>query len=294
MAGPDLPRAPVKLSPEQLRVKEEMERRGRMAKALGQIDHKIIVMSGKGGVGKTTVAVNLAASLARRGFKVGLLDMDLTGPDVPLMLGIEGQRFPPSVNLIVPFETSDPGLKVVSISFLLQGDTPVVWRGPLKTHALTQFLGDVAWGDLDFLIVDLPPGTSDEPLAVAENIVDADGVLIVTTPQAVSTLDVRKSVQFARLMKLRVLGVVENMSGFVCPHCGERTDLFGRGGGEDLATNENVTFLGAIPLDPALITAGDEGRPFVVSLPESSAAQNFEKVVDGVLTAVSAPMRRAA
>jgi ATP-binding protein involved in chromosome partitioning len=292
--SPELPRAPVKLTPEQARVREEMERRARMAKALGRIGHKIIVMSGKGGVGKTTVAVNLAASLARRGFKTGLLDMDLTGPDVPLMLGIEGGRFPPSVSLIVPYETKDPPLKVVSISFLLEGDTPVVWRGPLKAHALTQFLGDVAWGDLDFLVVDLPPGTSDEPLAVAENIVDADGVVIVTTPQAVSTLDVRKSVQFARLMKLRVLGVVENMSGFVCPHCGERTDLFGRGGGERLAADENVPFLGAIPLDPALLTAGDEGRPFVVSMPESPAAQSFEAAVDQLLMAVSAPAGRPA
>lgn len=286
MPGPELPRAPVKLTPEQLRVKEEMERRGRMAKALGRIRHKVIVMSGKGGVGKTTVAVNLAASLARRGFDVGLLDMDLTGPDVPLMLGVEGSRFPSSVNLIVPLETADPPLKVVSIAFLLKGQ-PVVWRGPLKAHALTQFLGDVAWGDLDFLVVDLPPGTSDEPLAVAENIADADGAVIVTTPQAVATLDVRKSVGFARLLKLRVLGLVENMSGFTCPRCGEHYDVFGHGGGQRLAAEEEVPFLGAIPLDARLVGRGDEGKPFVTSLPGSDAAKAFEAVVERLLLAVN-------
>jgi ATP-binding protein involved in chromosome partitioning len=289
----ELPRAPVQLTPEQLRVKQEMERRARMGKALGRIRHKVIVMSGKGGVGKTTVAVNLAASLAARGWATGILDMDLTGPDVPLMLGVEGQRFPPSVSLIVPVEAPDPPVKVVSISFILQGDQPVVWRGPLKAHALQQFLGDVAWGDLDFLVVDLPPGTSDEPLAVAESIVDADGVVIVTTPQAVSTLDVRKSVEFARLMKLRVLGVLENMSGFTCPHCGEHYDVFGAGGGgERLAAEANVPFLGRIPMDVQLVARGDEGRPFVRSMPEAPAAVAFERAVDALLHAVSEPARK--
>ncbi len=264
-----------------------------MAKVLGRVRHKIVVMSGKGGVGKTTIAVNLAVALARRGWSVGLLDMDLTGPDVPLMLGLEGHRFPPGIGLIHPVQAKDPPLRVVSISFVLQPDQPVVWRGPLKAHALTQFLGDVAWGDLDFLIVDLPPGTSDEPLAVAENIVDADGTVIVTTPQAVSTLDVRKAVAFSRLVKMRVLGIVENMSGFTCPHCGERTDLFGRGGGERLAEDENVTFLGTIPLEPALVGRGDTGAPFVASLPESAAAKSMEAIVDRVLTAVSEPSRPA-
>lgn len=290
--GPTEPR-PVRLSPEQERVREEMERRGRMSKALGKIRHKIIVLSGKGGVGKTTVAVNLAASLAKRGWTTGLLDMDLTGPDVALMLGLEGQRFAEGAGLIRPVEAEDPPLRVVSMAFLLQ-DRPVVWRGPLKAHALLQLVGDVAWGDLDFLVVDLPPGTGDEPLSVAENLVDADGAVVVTTPQAVSTLDVRKALQFCRLVRLRVLGVVENMSGFTCPHCGTRYDVFGHGGGARLADDETVTFLGALPFDVALVEAGDRGRPFVVAAPESEAARAFEAVVDGVLNAVSEPPRKAA
>lgn len=291
MASASGPKDPVTLSPEQLRVKEELARRGRMSHALGRIRHKIIVMSGKGGVGKTTIAVNLAASLARRGYAVGILDMDLTGPDVPLMLGVEGKRFESGPGLIRPLEVQDPPLKVVSMSFILEEGMPVVWRGPLKAHALTQLVGDVAWGDLDFLVIDLPPGTSDEPLSVAENIADADGTLIVTTPQAVSTLDVRKAIQFTRLLHLRVLGVLENMSGFTCPHCNESLDVFGRGGGESLAKKENVTFLGRVPFDPRLVMAGDAGKPFVAQHPEGEAARAFERAVDAVLLAVSEPAK---
>lgn len=275
------------------RMAEELARRARISKNLGRIRHKILVMSGKGGVGKSTVSVNLAASFATRGFKVGVLDMDITGPDVPLMFGLEGQRLAEGGGLIKPLEAAH-GVRVMSISFLLPTEgTAVVWRGPMKMHALTQFLGDVDWGDLDFLVIDLPPGTSDEPLSVAQSIRDLDGVVIVTTPQAVSTLDVKKAVGFAKTLKLRVLGVIENMSGFVCPHCGEASSIFGKeGGGEKLANDSNAPFLGAIPLDPALVERGDVGKPFVWDLPESVAAKKFEKAVDALLNAVNEPERK--
>lgn len=285
-----LPR--VQLTPEQLRVKEEMDRRSRMSRALGRIRHKIIVMSGKGGVGKTTVAVNLAASLSRRGYRTGLLDLDLTGPDVARMLGLVGTKFPSGAGLIRPVESKPTGVRVATMSFLLKDDAPVVWRGPLKAHALGQFLGDTAWGDLDFLVLDMPPGTSDEPLAVAENIRDADGCVVVTTPQAVSTDDVKKAVTFVRLVELKVLGVLENMSGFECPNCHESYDVFGKaGGGQALAQEANVRFLGRVPLDPELVRGGDEGMPFVLGRPESVAAKAFEGAVDALLEAVSEPLR---
>lgn len=290
---PAAPR-PSLVHPEQARMAEERERRLRIGKSLARIRHKILVMSGKGGVGKTTVAVNLAASLARRGFRAGVLDLDLTGPDVPLMFGLEGQRFQEQPGPIVPLETAPPAVKVVSISFLLPtAETPVVWRGPMKSQALSSFLGDVAWGDLDFLVVDLPPGTSDEPLSVSQAISDVSGVLIVTTPQGVATLDVRKSIQFAKLLQLRVLGVLENMSGFVCPHCGHRELLFGQGGGQRLADEAVVPFLGAVPIDPAMVQGGDTGRPFVLAQTPSASATAFEACVDRLLESLNEPPRAA-
>lgn len=284
---------PIVLTPEQKRVKEEMERRARTSKTLSRIRHKIVVLSGKGGVGKTTFAVNLATELSLRGFTTGLLDLDLTGPDVPIMLGLEGQRFPTGPGLIQPVETKDaPPIKVVSMSFLAR-DLPVVWRGPLKAHALQQLVGDVAWGDLDVLVVDLPPGTGDEPLSAAETLHDADGALVVTTPQAVSTLDVSRALQFCRLVNLRILGVVENMSGFECPHCHQHTDLFGKGGGQALAEKTEVPFLGSVPMDAALVGLGDAGKPFVRARPDSGAAKAFRSVVDNVLSAIGEGNRKS-
>lgn len=276
-------------------MQDDIERRVRIRRNLGQIRHKVLIMSGKGGVGKSTVTVNLAASLAQRGFRVGVLDMDLTGPDVPLMLGLEGEKLRDQAGLIRPFATPELGIKVVSISFLLPDqDVPVAWRGPMKSQALSSFLGDVDWGELDFLLIDLPPGTSDEPLSVSQAIPDLSGVVIVTTPQGVSTLDVSKSIRFAKLLKLRVLGVLENMSGFACPNCGAQHALFGSGGGQRLADEALVSFLGAVPFDPTLVTSGDAGRPFIRHQPGSPAAQSFEACVDRFLHALSEPSRRAA
>lgn len=283
--APRPPGLPMAGDPMQARMAEELARRTRISKNLGRIKHKVVVMSGKGGVGKSTVSVNLAASLAQRGYQVGVLDMDITGPDVPLMFGLEGSRLDEGTGLIRPKLVPPYGIRIMSISFLLPSEgTAVVWRGPMKMHALTQFLGDVEWGDLDFLVIDLPPGTSDEPLSVAQSIRDIDGVVIVTTPQGVSTLDVKKAIGFAKTLKLRILGVLENMSGFDCPHCGHHMAIFGEeGGGKKLADDNLAPFLGAIPLDPQLVSRGDQGRPFVWDLPNTAAAKGFEAAVEKLL-----------
>ena len=292
MASP--PRPPI--GPQGQFVAEELKRRVRISKNLAQIKHKVIVASGKGGVGKSTVAVNLSAELAKRGYRVGILDMDLTGPDVPFLLGLTkvSMRNSETPGAIIPVVTPELGIKVISIAFLLPDDgTPVVWRGPMKTHALTQFLGDVEWGPLDFLIIDLPPGTSDEPLSVAQNIRDADGVIVVTTPQGVATLDVRKAIGFARMLKLRCLGVIENMSGFTCPHCQKAYSIFGaQGGGKALAEATTVPFLGAVPLDIEVLSKADEGRPFVLSMPDSEATKAFVGIVDNLLHSLNEPSQR--
>ncbi len=253
---------------------------------LSRIKHRIMVMSGKGGVGKSTVAADLAWALAQRGYKVGLLDADIHGPNIPLMLGVEGRRLAMSPEGIEPLEVR-PGLRVISMSFLLHdSDTPVIWRGPLKMGALRQFLSEVNWGDLDFLLVDLPPGTGDEPLSIAQLIREMDGSIIVTTPQDVALLDSRKSVNFSKKLNVPVLGVVENMSGLVCPHCGEVIELFKMGGGERAARELGVPFLGRIPLDPRVVELGDEGKPLVEAAPDSLAARAFQSIVEGILEKV--------
>ncbi len=254
---------------------------------LSKIKHKIGILSGKGGVGKTTVATNIATELAKRGYKVGLLDADLHGPNVAKMLGAEGQRLfaDPETQTIKPFiPLGMPNLKVVSMAFILENpDQPVVWRGPLKHQAIKQFLAEIDWGELDFLIVDLPPGTGDEALSVAQLVKPMDGFVIVTTPQEVSLLDTRKSISFARMMDVPVLGIVENMSGFVCPHCGKEINLFKVGGGEKAAQELNIPFLGRIPVEPSVVEAGDKGVPVVISHPESKSAEAFSKVVEKLL-----------
>ncbi|MBD3236159.1 MAG: P-loop NTPase [Candidatus Eisenbacteria bacterium] len=250
-----------------------------MQKRLSRIRHKILVMSGKGGVGKSTVAVNLAASLARAGKQVGLMDVDLHGPNVPKMLGIETGRVTGEGDVIRPVQHS-PNLKLMSIGFMLpkQSDA-VIWRGPLKMALIKQFLRDVEWGDLDFLIIDAPPGTGDEPLTVGQLIPDADGAIVVTTPQEVALTDIRKSITFCRKMGMRLLGIIENMSGFICPHCGERTDLFKTGGGARVAEEMDVPFLGGIPIDGSVVAAGDDGTPIVISDPEGAVGEAFAKVI---------------
>lgn len=254
-----------------------------LSKNIQNIRHKILVMSNKGGVGKSTVAVNLSLGLAQKNMRVGLLDIDIHGPCIPNMLGLEGMPLVGDGKKIQPVAYSN-NLKVVSMGFLLgDKESPVIWRGPLKMKAIQQFLEDVDWGELDFLIIDSPPGTGDEPLSIAQLIKDIDGVIVVTTPQEVSLLDSRKAVNFARRLGVPVLGVVENMSGFVCPHCGKRTDLFKTGGGEKAAKEMNVPFLGKIPFEPEIVLSGDEGKPFVWEQKESEASKIFDQMVDQIV-----------
>ncbi len=253
----------------------------RLQSRMSKIKHKIAVISGKGGVGKSTVTVNLAMAFAMHGYanRVGILDADIHGPSVPKMLGLSGRRLqagPPGV-----FPVTGPlGVKVVSMDFLLPTEeAAVIWRGPLKMRAIRQFLSDILWGPLDFLFIDLPPGTGDEPLSVMQLLPEMDGVVIVTIPSEVSQIVVKKAVTFARQLKMPVIGIVENMSGFVCPKCGERTDIFRTGGGEKIANDLEVTFLGKIPIDPKICEDSDRGVAFIVDHPDSPSAKAFMEIV---------------
>ena len=258
-----------------------MQERMQMARAMAKIRHKVVVMSGKGGVGKTTVAVNLAVTFAKEA-RVGIVDADVTGPDVPKILGVEDAAVVPGEKGLEPV-SGVLGVKAVSMGLVLRDrDTPVIWRGPLKIKALKQMLMDVNWGELDYLIIDLPPGTSDEPLSIAQEIPDADGAVVVTTPQDVSLLDVRKSIAFAKAVNLLVLGIVENMGGMVCPHCGTEIEVFKKGGGEAAAKELGLPFLGRIPLDPRIVVGGDAGKPFVLEHPDSPAAKAFARIVEEI------------
>ena len=255
----------------------------KIQKRLSMIGHKVLVLSGKGGVGKSTVAVNLAVALAAAGKKVGLLDVDIHGPSVPKLLGVEGFPLHGTEESIHPLEIGD-NLRVMSIGFLLkENDDAVIWRGPMKFGVIKQFLGDVEWGELDYLVVDSPPGTGDEPLTIAQLISDADGAVIVTTPQDVALIDVRKCINFCRQLSLHVLGVVENMSGFYCPHCGEKTEIFKGGGGRRMAEDMGVPFLGSIPIDPSIVSASDEGRPYVVDAPATETGKIFAALAAPIL-----------
>jgi len=245
---------------------------------LSRIRRKIIVMSGKGGVGKSTVAVNLAMSAMLSDQRVGLLDVDLHGPSVPTMLGLVGHRLEGGEDGMLPIEIG--GLKVLSVGFLLNHpDDPVIWRGPMKMSVIRQFLEDVDWGDLDLLVIDVPPGTGDEPLSVCQLIPELDGAVIVTTPQKVAAADVRKSINFCKELGVTVLGVIENMSGFACPKCGEVTPILRAGGGRVMAEEMKVPFLGSIPIDPLIAESGDEGKAFVESAASSPAAGSFREIV---------------
>jgi ATP-binding protein involved in chromosome partitioning len=262
------------------KVNEEL----RIAENLQKIKNRILVFSGKGGVGKSTVAANLGLALSERHLKVGLIDIDIHGPNLAKMLGAEGKRLETSgEHKIIPAKITK-NLSIVSVSFFLQDkDNPVIWRGPLKMKLIQQFLGDVVWGDLDWLIIDSPPGTGDEPLSIAQ-LIPATGAIVVTTPQEVSLMDSRKAVNFARVLKLRIFGIIENMSGLECPHCGKTIDIFKRGGGEQTAKALGVPFLGRIPMDPKIVQLADEGKPFITHSPDSAAAKAFSEVVNRVIS----------
>jgi len=248
------------------------------------ISNVLVVMSGKGGVGKSTVSANLAVELSERGFQVGLVDADMHGPDIPQMLGLVDDK--PVMNddkKIVPVNYSN-NLRVISIEYFLPSrDTPVIWRGALKHKMIEQFVKDIAWEKLDFLIFDLPPGTGDEALSIVQLIPKVTGFVIVGTPQEVAMIDVRKAINFAKQLNAPVIGLVENMSGFVCPHCGKTTYIFKKGSGENIAREFGINFLGSMPLEPSVVEDGDDGTPMVLSHPESSSSKSFRLIVDEVL-----------
>ncbi len=260
---------------------EQKQAEERLESNLAAIKHKIVVMSGKGGVGKSSTAVNLALALVNQGAKVGLLDIDLHGPSIPTLLGLEGHH--PAVGDVGMVPIKRGNLKVMSIGFLIEKiDDALIWRGPAKAGVIQQFIKDVQWGELDYLIVDCPPGTGDEPLTIVQLLGGGTGAVLVTTPQKVALVDVRKSVTFCRKMELPVLGVVENMSGFVCPHCNEVTNIFKSGGGQQMAADMTVPFLGQVPMDPRMVEAGDLGQPVVELYPESPTTAKLLEIAQEV------------
>ncbi|MFW5837127.1 MAG: P-loop NTPase [Desulfovibrionaceae bacterium] len=264
-----------------------------ISSTLAQIRYKLFIMSGKGGVGKSSVAVNAAAALALAGYKVGLMDVDLHGPSAPRLLGLSGQLEADRGQLVKPKRFSD-NLHVVSMDSLLENpDTAVLWRGPMKTSAIRQFISDVSWGELDFLVVDSPPGTGDEPMTVLKTIPEALCV-VVTTPQELSLADVRKAINFLQYAQANILGVVENMSGLICPHCNGRIDLFKRGGGRELAESYGLECLGAIPLDPTAVVASDRGLPVVMWEEDTPARQAFLELGERLAEASFSSLEAAA
>jgi len=253
------------------------EQDAKINSALGKIRHKFLVMSGKGGVGKTSTAVNLSIALANKGFKVGIMDVDLHGPDVPRMLGLNAMLEVGPNGKLTPASYSN-NLKAVSVESLMPTkDEAVIWRGPIKYSAIQQFIGDVEWGELDFLVIDSPPGTGDEPLTIAQIVKDAKAI-IVTTPQEVALADVRKSISFCKRVKMAVFGLIENMSGLSCPHCGEIIDLFGSGGGEKTARQFDLNFLGRIPIDPNVVQCGDSGQCYRDANADSNVSRAFDDI----------------
>lgn len=295
---------------------QQMQRKLRISKIDEDIKHKIMVLSGKGGVGKSTVATGLALSLARMGKRVGIMDIDITGPNVPKMLGLEGTDLHVENGRIHP-AIGAHGIKVISMAFLIEDpDKPVIWRGPIKLGAINQFIGDVEWGELDALIIDFPPGTSDEPLTVSQSLPTIDGVVIVTTPQEVALLDSRKSINFAKTISIPVIGVVENMSGYTITGSTEPNikvaingpsgnliettsdsegnwsitlDVFKSGGGADAAENLSVPFLGSLPFDPGIVRGGDDGVHRIIADPSGATAQAFDKIVGKVIETLEKP-----
>lgn len=263
--------------------KAMMQQEIEISKSLGKIKHKVAVMSGKGGVGKSMVTVNLAAAFAKNGLKTGILDADLHGPNIPNMFGINDAKLLISENnKLLPAEAEN-GIKLISADLLLPtNDTPIIWRGPKKAGAIRQFISDAEWGNLDVLLIDNPPGTGDEPLTVLQTIPDIDGVVIVTTPQSVSLEDVEKCISMANLLKIKIFGIVENMSGFICPECETETDIFGKGGGEKIAKKFDIPFLGSIPLDVETYQSSEEGKSIIQKNPDSKVSQKLIAIAEKV------------
>ena len=253
----------------------------KVVRNISHIKYKIAVMSGKGGVGKSTIAVNLAVELAQQGSRVGLLDADITGPDVAKLLCLDDKKPEILDGMMMPIlYPVGCGVKVMSMAFLADENAAIIWRGPLKNSIINQFLGNVKWGKLDYLIIDLPPGTSDEPLSLAKFMSFTGFALIVTTPQELALLDVKKSITFARRLHLEILGIIENMSGFTCPYCGNPVDIFRRGGGEEISKRLGIPFLGRLQLTPEIVTGGDSGRPFI--LEQNPVQESFRTIVERI------------
>jgi len=250
--------------------------------SLSKIKHKIFVLSGKGGVGKSCVSANLAGSLSKKGYKTGLMDVDVHGPSIAHMLGLTGMLDISENKLLMPKQING-NLKVVSVQALMQDkDQAIIWRGPAKTGMIRQFVSSVDWGELDFLIIDAPPGTGDEPLTVVQTIPEALGV-IVTTPQEVALADIRKSISFCKTVHLKTLGIIENMAGFKCPHCNEPIDLFSSGGGEKTAKAQGLKFLGSIPFDTDVVISGDNGVPLMLQDKETKFSKGFDIIVENII-----------
>ena len=266
------------------------EKEKKLKENLKKIKHSLVVLSGKGGVGKSTIAANFAVSFALAGKKVGLLDIDFHGPSIPKIMGIENTPVElTSENQIIPLTFGD-NLKVMSLGLLLNNpDDAVIWRGPMKIEAINQLLRDVEWGELDYLFVDCPPGTGDEPLSIVQTLENPDGAIIVTTPQDVSVSDVRRSVKFCEKLNLPVAGVIENMSGFVCPHCSEQVDIFKNGGSQKMAEEMNVPFLAKIPIEPDIVQASDSGEPYVYHYGKTETAKIFQTAVETLIEKIEAP-----
>ncbi|MFA6221305.1 MAG: Mrp/NBP35 family ATP-binding protein [Desulfomonilaceae bacterium] len=273
---------------------EELREDLKLADTLTRIDNTLLVLSGKGGVGKSTVAVNLAAALAAADKEVGLLDIDFHGPSVPTLLGLEGAEVEQGTGKgLEPIKIAK-NLKVMSIEFIIREnkDQAVIWRGPMKHRMIHEFLSEVDWGHLDFLIVDAPPGTGDEPLSICQMAPPRSQAIIVTTPQKVAIRDVRKSINFCKSLGMPIFGIIENMSGFVCPTCGASHPLFKTGGGEKLARETGFRFLGAVPIDPRVVTASDDGKPFVTEYPASPTSKAFEQIIGPILSLSSPRLKK--
>ena len=269
------------MEPVDFKKPEKTQEEIRIEENLGRIKNKLIVISGKGGVGKSTVSVNVAYGLALKGHKVGILDVDIHGPSIAKMLGIEGEKLQMKAKgeFPEPIKVTD-NLYALTIATLVDNpDDPIIWRGPIKISVIKQFMQDIRWPELDYLIVDSPPGTGDEPLSVVQTLKKVDGALIVSTPQDIALLDARKTIKFSQKMDVPVLGIIENMSTFVCPHCGEKTDIFAGLGIEKAASDFNVDVLGKIPIDVNIVKSGDSGKAYLKHHEEQASAKEFKNIV---------------